>query len=214
MSAPRDTEVEIRLATVADAPAIQAIYGPVVASTHISFELEPPTPDEMAARIAGVLPAHPWIVLTEGEELLGYAYAHHYQPRAAYRWSVETSIYVSPVRVPGPQGQGRGRGALPVPARGTGQAGLPASHCGNGAAKPDEHAAAQVARLPAGGRPAQAGVETRGWHDVAWWQCELVPGTDAPAPPVGVDRLPPGVLAEALESGLPRHGVRPELRKE
>ena len=52
------------------------------------------------------------------------------------------------------------------------------------------------------------------WHDVAWWQCELVPGTDAPAPPVGVDRLPPGVLAEALESGLPRHGVRPELRKE
>src|SRR5713226_1692400 len=162
MSAPRDTEVEIRLATVADAPAIQAIYGPVVASTHISFELEPPTPDEMAARIAGVLPAHPWIVLTEGEELLGYAYAHHYQPRAAYRWSVETSIYVSPVGVPGPQGQGRGRGALPVPARGTGQAGLPASHCGNGAAKPDEHAAAQVARLPAGGRPAQAGVETRG----------------------------------------------------
>src|SRR6266852_671621 len=104
MSAPRDTEVEIRLATVADAPAIQAIYGPVVASTHISFELEPPTPDEMAARIAGVLPAHPWIVLTEGEELLGYAYAHHYQPRPAYRRSVETSIYVSPDR------KGRGVG--------------------------------------------------------------------------------------------------------
>ncbi len=209
MSAPRDTEVEIRLATVADAPAIQAIYGPVVASTHISFELEPPTPDEMAARIAGVLPAHPWIVLTEGEELLGYAYAHHYQPRAAYRWSVETSIYVSPNR----KGKGVGgalyRSLLEVLAR----QGYRQAIAGTALPNPTSMRLHKSLGFQLAGVQRKLGWKLGAWHDVAWWQCELVPGTDAPAPPVGVDRLPPGVLAEAL-SGLPRHGVRPELRKE
>jgi L-amino acid N-acyltransferase YncA len=60
--------MEIRLATRADARGVQAVYAPVVASTPISFELVPPSVEEMGARIADVLPTHPWIVLTEGGE--------------------------------------------------------------------------------------------------------------------------------------------------
>ncbi|HEY4939235.1 MAG TPA: N-acetyltransferase, partial [Actinomycetota bacterium] len=66
--------MQIRLATPADATAIRAIYAPVVISTPISFELEPPTAEEMAARITGVLPTYPWLVLTDGSGVAGYAY--------------------------------------------------------------------------------------------------------------------------------------------
>src|SRR6266566_4985985 len=58
--------VEIRLATPADAIAIRAIYAPIVSSTPISFELEPPTVEEMATRISAVLPTYPWLVLEDG----------------------------------------------------------------------------------------------------------------------------------------------------
>src|SRR5947208_2007759 len=57
--------MEIRLATPADAIAIRAIYAPIVSSTPISFELEPPTVEEMATRISAVLPIYPWLVLTD-----------------------------------------------------------------------------------------------------------------------------------------------------
>ena len=52
----------IRLARPADAPAIQAIYAPVVDATPISFEVTPPTVEEMRERIAQKLLTHPWVV--------------------------------------------------------------------------------------------------------------------------------------------------------
>src|SRR2546427_12581037 len=84
--------MEIRLATPADAIAIRAIYAPIVSSTPISLELEPPTVEEMATRLSAVLPIYPWRVLTDGGGVAGYAYGRPYQPRPAYRWSVETAI--------------------------------------------------------------------------------------------------------------------------
>ena len=97
--------MEIRLATPADAIAIRAIYAPVVRSTPISFELEPPTAEEMAARITAVLPAYPWLVLTDRSGVTGYAYGRQFQVRPAYRWSVETSVYVDAGRRRHPQVQ-------------------------------------------------------------------------------------------------------------
>lgn len=54
--------MEIRTATPDDAGAIQAIYAPIVRETHISFELEPPTVEEMRSRIANTLKTFPWLV--------------------------------------------------------------------------------------------------------------------------------------------------------
>ena len=98
-----------RLARSSDAAGIAAIYAPIVRDTTISFESEPPTADEMAARIETVLLDLPWIVCTEDGRLAGYAYATRYRSRAAYQWTVEVSVYVHVDH------RGSGVGREPVP---------------------------------------------------------------------------------------------------
>ena len=83
----------IREATPADAAAIAAIYAPLVTHTVVSFEEEPPSAAEMADRIAA---SHAWLVAEQDGEVIGYAYAAPFHPRAAYRWSAEVSIYLAP----------------------------------------------------------------------------------------------------------------------
>src|SRR5580658_3077581 len=87
--------VTIRLARSTDADDIQAIYAPIVRDTPVSFEWEPPTAAEIRDRINKILNGGlPWLVCAEGSQCLGYAYATHHRARAAYRWSVEVSVYV------------------------------------------------------------------------------------------------------------------------
>lgn len=84
----------IRDATPADAAACAAIYAPYVTDTAISFELEPPSTAEMAARITATQATHAWLVLEHDGEVVGYAYGGAYRARPAYRWSTEVSVYV------------------------------------------------------------------------------------------------------------------------
>lgn len=84
----------IRPAEAADAEAVAAIYAPIVATTAISFEIEPPDAAEMRRRIETTQPSTPWLVCAQGPTLLGYAYAGAHRARAAYRWSVDVSAYV------------------------------------------------------------------------------------------------------------------------
>jgi phosphinothricin acetyltransferase len=84
----------VRSAGVADARAIRDVYAPVVETTAISFELVPPTIDEMTARIGKVTAVYPWLVAETDDDVVGYAYASAHRGRAAYRWTVETSVYV------------------------------------------------------------------------------------------------------------------------
>ncbi|HKA14780.1 MAG TPA: GNAT family N-acetyltransferase [Myxococcota bacterium] len=84
----------IRSAITADAAAIAEIYNWYIAHTAITFEVEPVSADEMAARIASVLAAHEWLVLERAGELLGYAYAGRFHARAAYGHATESTIYL------------------------------------------------------------------------------------------------------------------------
>jgi phosphinothricin acetyltransferase len=84
----------IRIATAADARAIAAIHAPYVLETAISFEETPPEPAEMAARMAAILEIYPYLVFDDGERVLGYAYGSQHRSKPAYRWSVETTVYV------------------------------------------------------------------------------------------------------------------------
>jgi L-amino acid N-acyltransferase YncA len=86
----------LRLAQEGDAEAIAAIYRPYVEKTAITFEEEPPSAADMGAKIARVGSAFPFLVWEEaaGGEVLGYAYATRYRERAAYRWSLEDSVYL------------------------------------------------------------------------------------------------------------------------
>ena len=86
----------LRLATVADAPALAAIYAPYVRTTAITFELEAPNEAVFAQRIAHTLERYPYLVAQDpaSQRIVGYAYASAFKGRAAYDWAVETSLYV------------------------------------------------------------------------------------------------------------------------
>lgn len=87
--------IGIRPATAADAQSIADIYAPYVRSSGVSFEQVPPSTDEMAMRI-GKSPLYPWLVaVDETDTVLGYAYATAFRERHAYRFVVETSIYLA-----------------------------------------------------------------------------------------------------------------------
>lgn len=86
--------VSIRTATIADAAACVAIYRPLVESTAVSFETVVPTVEEFAARIQKSLSAWTWLIAERDGRCIGYAYGHSHRERAAYRWSVEVTIYV------------------------------------------------------------------------------------------------------------------------
>lgn len=85
----------VRIATEADARAIATIYEPYVRETAISFEELPPTPSEMARRLTSTLESYPYLVFDDGGSVLGYAYGSTLRTKPAYRWSVETTIYVA-----------------------------------------------------------------------------------------------------------------------
>jgi L-amino acid N-acyltransferase YncA len=87
-------EPVIRAAEESDVAAIAAVYTPYVRKTAISFEIEPPTVEIMAERIARTLETHPWLVADCCGEVVGYAYAGKHRERAAYRWTVDTTVYV------------------------------------------------------------------------------------------------------------------------
>jgi phosphinothricin acetyltransferase len=84
----------IRVAIEADAAACHAIYAPVVETSAITFETDPPGDEAMRARIVARIANHPWLVWEEHGEVLAYAYAGRFRERAAYDWVAETSIYV------------------------------------------------------------------------------------------------------------------------
>ena len=90
----QSTSVVIRLAGSSDAAAVAEIYRPVVESTHISFELVAPDADEMRSRIEHISRSYPWLVATEGDAVLGYAYASRHRERAGYAPSTDVSIYL------------------------------------------------------------------------------------------------------------------------
>ncbi|HEY1859395.1 MAG TPA: GNAT family N-acetyltransferase, partial [Gemmataceae bacterium] len=84
----------IRLVAESDAEQIQAIYAPFCTSTPVSFELEPPTVDEVRLRIGRILQDFPWLVCEDRGEILGYVYASRHRERPAYQWSVDVTVYI------------------------------------------------------------------------------------------------------------------------
>ncbi|MEH3086803.1 MAG: GNAT family N-acetyltransferase [Xylophilus ampelinus] len=87
----------IRASTEADLDPIAAIYGHHVLHGTGTFEIDPPTRDQMAGRRAEVLGRGlPWLVAEDAGEVLGFAYCNWFKPRPAYRYSAEDSVYVAP----------------------------------------------------------------------------------------------------------------------
>lgn len=164
--------IAIRAARAEDAAAIAAIYAPYVLSGTVSFELEAPDARQMRTRMAASEGLYPWLVATNGQGeggVLAYAYATHFRDRPAYKYAVETSVYVAGAV----QRQGAGRllyealidtlrkqgftqaiGAIALP--NDGSIGL--------------HEAVGFRRA---GVYREVGFKNNQWIDVGFWQCQL-----------------------------------------
>ena len=179
----------IRLAASDDAEQVQAIYAPIVRDTAISFEVEPPSVDEMRQRIEKTLVDWPWLVCERGGDVLGYVYAGQHRVRAAYRWSVDVTVYIherarrrgvgralytSLFKLLALQGYSNAYAGITLP-----NAGSVGLHQGLG------FAPVGVYR--------NVGHKLGGWHDVGWWQLALRPLVPAPDPALDLNaarRLP------------------------
>jgi phosphinothricin acetyltransferase len=102
-------EIIIRRSAEPDVPVLTSIYANAVIQGTASFELEPPTEQEMGRRRAALIEGgFPYLVAECSGMVVGYAYAGRYRTRPAYRSTVEDSVYVAPSA----QGRGVGRALL------------------------------------------------------------------------------------------------------
>ena len=86
----------IRPSLDGDLDDITAIYAHHVLHGTGTFEIDPPSRADMAARRAEVLARNlPWLVAERNGEIVGFAYANWFKPRPAYRFSAEDSVYVA-----------------------------------------------------------------------------------------------------------------------
>ena len=169
----------IRDASAEDAAACAAIYAPYVTDTAISFEVDPPPPDEMAQRIADAQRAHAWLVLEDDGHVVGYAYGGPYKVRPAYRWSCEVSVYLELGR----RRTGAGRAlysALFDRLADRGYRTLVAGMTLPNDASAGLHRAMGFEPI---GTYRRIGWKNGTWHDVAWTQRVLTEAGDPPAEP-------------------------------
>lgn len=169
----------LRPATTADAAQIAAIYEPWVRDTVISFELEPPTPDEMALRIENVATTHPWLVSEEEGVVVGYAYAKAFAERPAYRWSVETTVYLHPSH----RGRGVGRDLYRALLDLAELWGFANAFAGIALPNPTSESLHEAVGFHRIGVFPRAGHKFGAWHDVGWWHRPLAV-TEDPSPPL------------------------------
>lgn len=177
--------IAIRAAVPGDAGAIAAIYAPFVLTGTVSFETEAPDARQVRARMAASNGLYPWLVATNGAPesegagggVLGYAYAGAFRDRPAYRYVVETSIYVAG------QVHGQGTGRLLYEAlidtlrvqgftQAIGAIALP----NDGSIR--LHEAVGFRRA---GVYREVGYKQGQWIDVGLWQCQL---NESQTPPV------------------------------
>ncbi len=170
----------IRLALESDAAAIQGIYGPVVRGTVISFEAEPPSVDEMRRRIADTLVTHPWLVCERDGHVIGYAYASQHKARAAYRWSVDVSVYTDPAW----HRRGIGRALYASLFDILRLQGFYNAYAGVALPNPGSVGLHEALGFTPVGVYRHVGFKHGAWHDVGWWQLALQPKCGAPEPPL------------------------------
>jgi phosphinothricin acetyltransferase len=175
----------IRMATLADAAAIQAIYAPVVRASPSSFEYTPPTVAEMAARMAKILSALPWLVMEDAGQVIGYAYAGPHGERAAYQWAVDVSVYVHADH----HRQGVGRALYCALFRVLRAQGYVNVYAGVTLPNPGSVGLHEAMGMTPVGVYRLVGYKFGAWHDVGWWQGTLQARPAAPQTPIPVSEL-------------------------
>lgn len=85
----------IRPVALTDVKAITAIYNDFVLNSVVTFEVKPISEEEMTLRVSEISAHFPYFVYESEGEVVGYCYAHLWKERAAYKETLETTVYVS-----------------------------------------------------------------------------------------------------------------------
>ena len=185
----------IRLATSADAATIAAMYRPIVESTTISFETVAPDEDEMRARIVETVRTYPWLVFEREGQVLAYAYASRHRARGAYRWSVDTSVYVTE----SVRGQRIGLALYASLFAVLKAQGFVRAYAGIALPNPASVGLHQRLGFVSVGVYHAVGYKLGAWRDVGWWE-KAIGDSPAPGEPMPLSSLT--ATRELLCSGL------------
>ncbi len=172
--------MRLRAATPDDAAAIAGLYAPFVTASAVSFETDPPGEAAMRARMTAGGGLYPWLVGEAADgSLLGYAYAARFRERPAYRFAVETSVYLRA----GAAGRGLGRQLYEPLLAGLEDQGFTQAIAA--ITLPNEASVRLHERLgfERAGTYRQVGWKFGAWHDVGLWQRKLAVRTDPSAEP-------------------------------
>ncbi|UMB71858.1 GNAT family N-acetyltransferase [Mycobacterium paraterrae] len=174
-------DTRVRHASPQDAAACLEIYRPYVENCAVSWELEPPTVEEMANRIATVNQTHAWLVLERDQQTIGFANGHALWSLPSYRWSTQTGLYIHA----GDQRRGGGRILYTHLLQRLGERGYRRAFAG--ITQPNEASNAFHRSMGFQDVGIYRRVEWKNgqWHDVAWMQRDL-PGAENAADPPGV----------------------------
>jgi phosphinothricin acetyltransferase len=169
----------VRDASERDATACAAIYAPYVTDTAITFETDPPSPADMAGRIAAAARSHAWVVLEEDGCVVGYAYGAALHKRAAYRWACEVSVYVELGR----RRTGAGRTLYEALLSRLVDRGYRVAVAGMTLPNDASVGLHRAMGFEPVGTYRRIGFKHGSWHDVAWAQHVLATGEDPPGEP-------------------------------
>jgi L-amino acid N-acyltransferase YncA len=173
-----------------DGAACAAIYAPSVRDSVVSFEQEPPSAAEMTERIERLSATHQWLVADDGGRAAGFAYAGPHRTRAAYRWAAEVSVYIDAEY----RRQGVGRALYGTLFDLLRRQGLQVLCAGVTLPNPSSVGLHEGMGFEPVAVYPRIGWKAGGWHDVGWWELELVAaeesGGQEPPEPGPPPRLP------------------------
>lgn len=187
------SELTLRLATPADSKTFRAIYAQYI-DTSVTFEYELPSEAEFRSRVEDVLTFYPYLAAEADGRVIGYAYAHRAQARAAYQWNAELSVYLDRAAT----GHGAGAALYTALMRLLAMQGIRTVYgivTSPNAPSERLHEKLGFARV---GLLHSAGFKDGAWYDVSWFERQLALCPASPAAPVPLSALPCGQIAEAL----------------
>ena len=170
-----------------DAAAIAQIYAPYVRDSVISLEELPPDVDEMEGRMQRITERYPWLIAELDGQVAGYAYGSAHHERAAYRWSADVTVYLSPAH----HRRGIGRALYTALFQLLVRQSVYVACAGVTLPNPASVGLHEAMGFTPVGIYRNVSWKFGSWHDVGWWELQLREPSDGRpeelGPPVRLD---------------------------
>lgn len=186
--------LQLRFYKEGDEERLLQIYTPYVTHSSVSFEYEIPSLEEWTQRIRSIAEEFPFIVCTDNDEVVGYAYAGKHRSRKAYSWSCECTVYLDAKH----HGQRIGRvlyQCLFDLLRLQGYYNVYAAVTVPNPRSESFHLACGFSEI---GYFTKTGYKFGRWHDTRWFQLHLAEHHTGPAPVVSFSNLQHSTTAQDI----------------